>query len=223
MEASGIGSLLPAEPTLEDAGNDQVVLDLMLKAREKLQEAFDLSQTDGWDSVKEGKGISLWKKKESDSNINILKRSMEVNASIEKVLEFYRDPEGLMKVNDKVKANEIVVDINENTKIMRREIKGNLVVSNRDLSILWHQITLTDGSVAIVMFSIEHDKVPETKCVRASLDIGLLHLSKVSDTSTDLLSVLRLNPKGSVPAMLVNKMSKKQYDEFEAVKKLMEA
>lgn len=148
---------------------------------------------------------------------------MEVNASIEKVLEFYRDPEGLMKVNDKVKANEIVVDINENTKIMRREIKGNLVVSNRDLSILWHQIALTDGSVAIVMFSIEHDKVPETKCVRASLDIGLLHLSKVSETTTALLSVLRLNPKGSVPAMLVNKMSKKQFDEFEAVKKLMEA
>ena len=199
-----------------------LIIDYMLKAREKVSDAIQLSSNDGWDSVKEKDGIGLWKMKADDSNINIMKRFMTINASLKKVVDFYRDPDGIKSVNKKVIENYTVAEVNKNVRIMRREVKGNLLVSNRDICLFWYLIELTDGSIAISMFSVEHDKVPKTKAVRAELDIGFLLLKPVSDSSTSVLSIIRLDPKGSIPTSLVNKMSKKQHEEFENIKKLLE-
>ena len=194
----------------------------MIKARENIQEAMELSQSDGWDSVKEKGGIGLWKRKSTDSSINVIKRSMDVDASVEDILKFYKDPEGIKSVNKKVIENYVAVPLTDSCRIMRREIKGSLLVSNRDMCIFTNTIKLTDGSIAISMFSVEHDKVPKTKAVRAVLDIGLMYLKPISETSTSMLSLVRFDPKGSIPSSLVNKMAKKQHEEFENIKKLLE-
>lgn len=194
----------------------------MLKARENLQEAFELTEAEGWESVKEKGGIGLWKKKATDSSINIIKRSMEVDVPLQDVLSFYKDPEAIKSVNKKIVENYVVHSFNDTCKLIRREIKGGMLVSNRDLSIFSNAIHLTDGSVAISMFSVEHDKVPKTKAVRAVLDIGLIYLKPVSESSTSVLSCIRFDPKGSIPTTLVNKMAKRQHEEFENIKKLLE-
>ena len=194
----------------------------MLKARESIQEAYDLSKADGWESVKEKGGIGLWKMKSTDSNINVVKRTMEVNVPIDDVVKFYRDPDAVKSVNKKVIENYVAVPLTDNAKIVRREIKGSLLVSNRDICIFWNLINLTDGSIAMCMFSVEHDKVPKTKAVRAVLDIGLILLKPTSESSTSVLSLIRFDPKGSIPTSLVNKMAKKQHEEFENIKKLLE-
>ena len=195
----------------------------MLKAREKILDAIKLTESDGWDSVKEKDGNGLWKMKAADSSINIMKRFMTVNVPMSKAVDFYRDPEGIKSVNKKIIVNSIVLDVTDNVKLIRREIKGNMLVSNRDMSIFWNLIELTDGSIAICMFSTEHEKIPKTKAVRAELDIGFLLFKPVSESSTSILSIIRLDPKGSIPATFVNKMSKKQHEEFENIKKKLES
>lgn len=78
-------------------------------------------------------------------------------------------------------------------------MKGNMIVSNRDLALFWNKIGLTDGSIAHVMFSIEHDSIPKTKCVRAEAAINLLILQPVSDTryliSLSIFGICHVIPK----------------------------
>lgn len=164
------------------------LIDWMLKARENLLEALELTEADGWESVKEKGGIGLWRKKATDSSINIIKRTMEVNVSAEEVLKFYKDTDAIKSVNKKIVENYIVQSFTDTCKLIRREIKGSLLVSNRDMSIFSNTIQLTDGSIAISMFSVEHDKVPKTKAVRAILDIGLIYLKPITESSTAVLS-----------------------------------
>lgn len=55
MEISEASTLLPAEPTLDEAGSQEVLgiflsdlVDLMLESREKFSEAIALSKSDSW-------------------------------------------------------------------------------------------------------------------------------------------------------------------------------
>ena len=116
--------------------------------------------------------------------MNIVKRYVEIEATLDTVAEIATAPETLVKINDRLKANEVIKDWSDTAKLMRREMKGNLVVSNRDICMFWHRINLTDGSKANVMYSIEHELIPETKCVRAHIDFACIVFQKVSETTT---------------------------------------
>ena len=101
-------------------------------------------------------GVQLWKKKAEGGGVNLLKRYMEVNASQEDCLKFFGDTASLQKVNDRLVANEVVEEWDKCTRLMRREMKGNFVVSNRDLALFWQRIKLKDGSIITIMYSIEN-------------------------------------------------------------------
>lgn len=62
-------------------------------------------------------------------------------------------------------------------------MKGNLVVSNRDMSVFANRVELTDGSIAITTFSVETDKIKTTKCVRANVKFMVTHFKPISDTT----------------------------------------
>ena len=130
----------------------------------------------------ESDGVSSWRMKSAEGGVNLIKRAMEVNRPAEEVYDFMRDQEKLLELNDRMKANDVIEEFNPTTKLIRREMAGNLLVSNRDMCILNCDLTLTDGSMANIHFSIEHDKIPTTKCVRAALHIGF-HTVKAIDES----------------------------------------
>lgn len=129
-------------------------------------------------------GIQLLKKKSPDGGVNIVKRYVEIDAPLDTVADIATAPETLLKINDKLKTNEIVKEWSDTAKLIRREMKGNLVVSNRDICLFWHRINLTDGSKANIMYSIEHELMPVTKCVRAEVDFACIVFQKVSETTT---------------------------------------
>lgn len=107
---------------------------------------------------------------------------MEVNASLRNCVDFFSDGENLKKINDKVAANDTIEELNDDVRIVRREMKGNLIVSNRDLALFWQMLKLEDGSVVLINFSIETDKIPETKCVRAEQDFFVMHFKPISSS-----------------------------------------
>lgn len=183
----------------------------MNTGRDKFRKAIELSEETGWEVVKgmldynitkpiyfqfssffnfrtgsklgiDKDNVTLWKKDNPDGGISIFKRYMEVNTSLENVLAFFTDNKKVMSVNDKLVKNDTIEEINKHTRIMRREMKGNLIVSNRDLALFWEIVKLNDGSVVIISFSIVTDKVPETKCVRAEQDINIMHFNPITDS-----------------------------------------
>mmetsp|Transcript_26343 Transcript_26343/g.23294 ORF Transcript_26343/g.23294 Transcript_26343/m.23294 type:complete len:169 (-) Transcript_26343:215-721(-) len=155
-------TLLPPEPTLEEAGSEEI-LALMFKAREKFCEAMSILSEDGWTTIKEGKGTSLEQKKSPEGGVNLIKRVSQINAPAAKVYDWFCEQSNLCLVSDRLKVSEVVHEFNETTRLVKREVKGNFIVTNRDLCIFWHKLALTDGAYCNCQFSIEHEKIPETK------------------------------------------------------------
>lgn len=110
----------------------------------------------------------------------------------------------------------------DDIKLLRMEMKGNLIVSNRDLCIIKVKLDLTDGSILVLQTSVQDSRIPETKCVRADANILATLLEDV-DGGCKVTGIHNIDPKGSIPASLVNKMAGKQHDQFVALKKKMES
>ena len=223
MDWSGISSLFPPEPTVDDLDGEQEHHDYIIKAREMAAEWIELYEQDGWKVKKKTEEATLWSMPTKNSGINTLKRHMVVNAPIQKVLEFFTNESSIRKVNNKWLKNEYIEFINEESKFAYREYEGALIVANRDLAAFIHQINLSDGNKIIVSFSVDHEDIPlNPKNVRAEVQIYFLYLKAVSQDVTEVLSVIRVDPKGSIPAFFTNLMSGLQHEEFVITKKLIE-
>lgn len=104
------------------------------------------------------------------------------------------------------------------------EVKGNLVVSNRDMALVRQRLELGDGSLFVVQTSIESaSKIPETKCVRGEVTLMGSHIEPTSESSCKITNVSLVDPKGSIPSSFINKMKSRQHDVFVAIKTKLEA
>ena len=102
------------------------------------------------------------------------------------------------------------------------EMKGNLIVTNRDLCVIRVKVECTDGSILLIQTSVEDSRIPETKCVRADANIMATLLEDV-EGGCKVTSIQKMDPKGSIPTSFVNMMAGKQHDQFVALKKKMES
>ncbi|CAI2372937.1 unnamed protein product [Moneuplotes crassus] len=218
-------TLLPPAPTLEESISEEL-LTLLLKSREKFTEGITLFSDEKWELKKDKEEAKLWTKKAEEGGVKLFRREAVIEKSAEVVDEWLSDQENVLERvanNNKLKHSDVVKKFNEDAKLIRREIKGNLLVTNRDMCLFWNRLNLTDGSIAHVMFSIEHEDIPKTKCVRAEAKINLLILKPISDESCMLSNIGKVDPKGSIPTAFVNKMLVKQYDDLLKLKKSVEA
>ena len=114
-------------------------------------------------------------------------------------------------------------EVNDSVKLFSIKMKGMLIVSSRDLSIIWHSFPLSDGSHFIMQCSVVDDRIPETDSVRAEAIINGLLLEKASSSSTRITSITNIDPKGSIPSTLINSMTGRQHDIFVAIKRKLES
>lgn len=148
---------------------------------------------------------------------------MEVNAPLHVVSELLADPEVIMAAQDQVKECEIVDSPDSETKFMKRRMQGNMLVSDRDLSVFLYTLDLTDGNQVVISFSEQHDSIPEVSgVVRANLIISLTQLTKIDENKTHVCSLIRLDPAGSIPTTFVNSSLAKQHEVYVKTKKIIE-
>ena len=223
MESVSVSTLLPPEVTIEDCQGDQDIYDLKLKAREKVLLAVGYIESDGWNLIKDEGGCAFYYKEVEGESLNITLRKFDIESPMEKVLEKVLDPEMATKTNDRVKESKIIEVIDENSTFLRREVIGNLIVSNRDMSVFQHIIELTDGSKVLVTFSHPHEEIPEVSgVVRAEFIVSYTHLKSISETTTSIVNLVHFDPKGSIPTVLINLLQNKQHEAVIKFKKFLE-
>lgn len=110
-----------------------------------------------------------------------VKREAFFEHSAEEVIQWFTDSEKMLKSSEKMAANDVIESFSPNCSLIRKEMKGNLVVTNRDMSIFNYVLTLTDGSLAVINHSVVHDSIPETKCVRAEMELSVVIVQPISD------------------------------------------
>ncbi|CAI2374211.1 unnamed protein product [Moneuplotes crassus] len=222
MESTTVSDLLPPEPTAEEAGGEETLI-YISQARDRFTEAVGYLAEEDWNLYKDKNDVKLLTKKSVDGGVDLVLREAIIEKPQEVVYEWFCNQSNLVDNSERLIVSEVVDELGPESFLLKREVKGNFLVSNRDMCIFWHKLNLTDGSVANIQFSIMHSKIPETKCVRGELNISLLMVTKIDDNKCKLISLGKIDPKGSIPTSFVNKMTWTQFDELVKMKKVIEA
>lgn len=199
-------------------------------ARRLFIEFMQVKDTSTWSLEKEKDGGSLYSSINKDSGIKVIFRKIHFKAPIKKVASFFKDSDIMFRMNDNISKCDLVEDIGMETKSYYHVMKGNMLVSDRDLSVVRHCFFLPDGRFTSVSFSKEiildnvnippqarNDKVllpvpQHKKRVRALIGLSVYLITPISETECLCESIQDGDPKGNVPTMLVNNRASKQLD-----------
>ena len=221
MESESLLACIPEEPTIDDCDGDQDLHDFKVKGRERLKFAIELYEKAEWELVKGGDGVNVYKTNSEDSDLHCVKRETEVETSPDKAMEATLNHDNWKECHPQIIKSETIENLDETTRLISREFKGNLVISDRDMSIVSETLELTNGLKVDISFSQEHELIPATKAVRAELDFGLLIFKPLEDNKTQVVQVVRANPKGSIPTSMVNSSLARQHASFLNLQKLI--
>ena len=212
----------PPAPTLEDAGGDETILKHLQTLHEAAEKYFSLLEAEDWKLEADKSGVQLYSKKSGES-IDYVKRWMEVKVSKDELISFFVNTDKIKAADKKLVAVDVVEEIDDRTKLIRFEMKGNMIVSNRDFSVIRKRFDLGDGSLFVMQTSIETDKIPKTKAVRGEIVLQGSIIKETSDSSCSIVNIAFVNPKGSIPSSFVNKMKSKQHEVFIKIKEKIES
>ena len=101
FDENDVTTLLPSEPTLEDALKDKNNLKIMKEGRKEAIELWNLFEEHEWTLVKENGDLSVYKGKTEGSQI-MLRRHMVVDAPIDTCIEAIQDHDVQKKINDRI-------------------------------------------------------------------------------------------------------------------------
>ena len=217
-------SQLPDLPDLDEMGGEQDYVDYAEKAQNLMIFSDKLYHDATWTEEYNSDGCVTATTFEEGSSIKSGKRTMEVNADIEKVVEFFRDPENQKRCNpDFITAKKAEI-ISDNAWLNFFHIKGILVISERDDIVFEYNIKMKDGSYCKLMTSIEHPDYPENEgIVRSECVYNFFHFSTPSEGKTLIRNVAKYDLKGSIPAMVINHTFSLAHQEFINYKAKLEA
>jgi len=155
--------------------------------------------------------------------VNMVKVTGVFNVSAAKMKDVLFDVASLPKYDDS-KASREEIEAGSNYKIFFTKGTKVFMVDPRDTLMVMAFKEEADGSILISGSSVEHSKVQaEIKGrVRAQLDIMGYLLEPVAGDQNKCKFIYagKMDPKGSVPSMIINKMIRKQGETMEKLDKL---
>lgn len=221
-DETNLKTLLPTEPTLEDAFNDEQNLEWMKEAREKAIEFASWLEDYQWNEFKDKDGVVVYKCPNASSNEIIVKRETTVDATIDACVDVLRDLSLVTKANDRIESVEEVQEVGTGSRIIYQKMKGNMIVTGRDFVTCNTLIKLKNGDSIIVNYGVELDDYPPTsKPIRGETRV-LFWLKRISDDQTEIINMLNMDMGGSLPGMAQSKIPEKQWEELKNLKAKME-
>ena len=129
-----ISTLLPPEPTMEDAFNNKDNLKILKEARKRAISDGAKIQDSEWETLKDKNGITV-SKAQSENDQVILKKEMTVNASIEDIAENIQNLDERKRMNSKIEKIEEIDEVGNNSRIFYQKMSGNIIFKSRDFSV----------------------------------------------------------------------------------------
>uniref|UniRef100_A0A7S3JFM7 START domain-containing protein n=1 Tax=Euplotes harpa TaxID=151035 RepID=A0A7S3JFM7_9SPIT len=218
MEPNYVSDILAYEPTLEDANGDDATLEFLKQLKTSHELFFTLKNSDDWTLSKDAQEVQLYTKPSGDP-IDFIKRTMEVNASKEKVIPYFVDSEKFKEVDENCSGYEVIDEINDNSAFVKIEYKDSFLISGREYATIRQIFHLGDGSFFINHCSIENESIfPSNDKVRGYCKIVGTHIEPISDSKCKVSGYVLVDPKGSIPSTLVNMLIVLQHDIFVNIK-----
>ena len=164
-----------------------------------------------WNSDNKTKTYELFTRMGEDS-FKMVKVTGSFDASPLKVKDFIFDPATLVKYDDS-KESRTELEAGSNWKVFLTKGAKFFMVDPRDTVIVLGFKIETNGTIIIAGTSVEHGKAPAVKGrIRANCEIMGYVLVPVAgnENKCTFTYIGKIDPRGSVPVMMVNKMISKQ-------------
>ncbi|MDP2435765.1 MAG: START domain-containing protein [archaeon] len=183
----------------------------------KVKEALDMLSWSDWQPIAFGDDpsgkVQLFDKPGTEENgLSILKVVTTIQCPAAAVMELVSslDLETLQTFEDQTLDVRVLREINESTQVVLRHIKSPSPLSNREVAALRHTRVLEDGTHLLLGCSINVKGLPETPSfVRANALVACWHITPNPDGSCTVVRLGQVDPRGSIPLMVVNAFKQK--------------
>lgn len=182
------------------------------QGQEKLREllALETSQ-EGWEDLGVTNEVESMRLYQPETGYYVLKGVGDIDQTPETILALITNVTRKGEWDEMFVEGRAVVQLGEFDRLSYQHFSAPWPVSHRDFVYLSLCRPLEDGSIVSLGFSVESPLVPEVRgLVRGHIYLAGFILRRIGPNTTRVTYIVHLDPKGSIPTMIVNKSQKKQ-------------
>lgn len=147
---------------------------------------------------------------------------MDVEAPIDRVVMCMEDCQFQLECNSRLKTLEVIDELSPTTNIIHQLSKSNFIVSGREFYMFAALFHLKNGKRLLSNHSIEYEDGSGSKAIRGRVNAIFLFES-VTSKRTNVINILNVDLKGSIPSLVSNKMADMQHESFDIIRKKIES
>ena len=177
---------------------------------QKVSELLSLeTATEGWEDLGVKDAVHSYRRA-TETGLYYIKGVGDMAFPPQTIYELTQDYGRKKQWDQMFLEGRIVHVFNEHSKVLYEQFSAPWPVSNRDFVFATYAQSAADLIVS-AGFSVEHPSVPPVKGpVRAHMEIGGFVFRALGNGQTRVTYTLFMDPKGSIPQMVVNSTQKKQ-------------
>lgn len=183
---------------------------------EKIEKArLRILNSTSWKSIKNEGGVSIEEAKVEGSNIDAVRVVGFIDdVDFMKAVQLLFNPsyDERVKFQDTLLENTVVKVINSNAFVGKSVYKAPTGVSNREFVYFKTKKKIDDNRYLICTQSINFEDAPFGSGVTRGSCANVIEITKLSDTRIKISSVDHVDPRGWVPALMINSYKLKAAD-----------
>jgi hypothetical protein len=183
-----------------------------------LSDLLTLSTSNNWESLKPKKGVSGFQKSQ-EGNLNLVKAEGLIEFPPEQVLSFMLDSS--YKWDETLEESKVLHEFSPDLFIMYERYKCPWPVSDRDF-VYGMKIVKREEALYIIAKSIETSHPQISGVVRGEIITSGYVLKRTELNYTQITYLVSLDPKGSIPKMVVRSLNKEQVANIWRIREFMQ-
>ena len=164
---------------------------------------------DDWTLVSKDHGIEVYRREVPGSAVIALKGEGIVDAPVWKVASVLLDTKRAPEWVDSLKSSEVVRRLTPTSYVEYNHLGLPILIKDRDfVSEVQIEVSAADRSVTLVYKPTDDPGAPTTHNVRGEILSGTFRAHAVDTTHTALVAEIHCDPRGALPAWVVNLFQK---------------
>ena len=163
-----------------------------------------------WELIEEKDGIKIYKRQETDSALISFAGECVVDAKPATIAAVLNDHKRKGEWMANLMEARLIEEFNGMSSIVYSSFKSPGFISNRDFIYKYDfKVDPKTHAVNLTVLSTEHTQAPATVGVRGQLNYSVYVMEPMPDGKTRFRGEINVDPKGWLPAWLVNLTQKK--------------
>jgi hypothetical protein len=176
-----------------------------------------IASNEGWEQFYDEDGARGYRREDEQNGFMLVKTFATIDKPADQIRNYIWDYNNKKKWDETSGGFQYIQIFDNNFRILYEQINTPWPVTNRD-GVIAQKCIENENGYLIYSKSIPNVLPEVDGCVRAEIICHYIRLSRLSENQTEICLGGCVNPKGSIPKMIVNKMSSKQVGKLLALR-----